>query len=73
VEKVTTAGGPGYVPPAERIAVFDNDGTLWSEQPMYAQAFFIFDRIKQLRPRPRRDRGRGLHAGGAGRGLRGGS
>jgi phosphoserine phosphatase len=50
VEKVTTAGGPGYVLPAERIAVFDNDGTLWSEQPMYVQAVFIFDRIKALAP-----------------------
>jgi hypothetical protein len=46
VEDVTREGGAGYVPPAERIAVFDNDGCLWSEQPMYFQAFFIFDRIK---------------------------
>ena len=36
------------IPPAERIATFDNDGCLWSEQPMYFQAFFIFDRIKTL-------------------------
>jgi phosphoglycolate phosphatase-like HAD superfamily hydrolase len=50
VEGATRAGGPGYVAPAERIAVFDNDGTLWSEQPMYFQAFFIFDRIKALGP-----------------------
>ena len=50
VEKVTREGGPGYVPPAERIAVFDNDGTLWSEQPMYFQAFFVFDRVKALAP-----------------------
>lgn len=50
VDKVTREGSPGFVPPAERIAVFDNDGTLWSEQPMYFQAFFIFDRIKQLAP-----------------------
>jgi phosphoglycolate phosphatase-like HAD superfamily hydrolase len=50
VEKVTKEGGPGFVPPAERIAVFDNDGCLWSEQPMYFQAFYIFDRIKQLAP-----------------------
>ena len=35
---------------AERIATFDNGGTLWSEQPMYFQAFFVFDRIKQLAP-----------------------
>lgn len=49
VAKATTAGD-GFVPPAERIAVFDNDGTLWAEQPMYFQAFFIFDRIKALAP-----------------------
>jgi len=39
-----------FVPSGERIATFDNDGTLWAEQPMYFQAFFIFDRIKQLAP-----------------------
>ena len=50
VEQTTTSGSPGFVPVAERIAVFDNDGTLWSEQPMYFQAFFIFDRIRQLAP-----------------------
>jgi len=50
VEKVTKEGGPDFVPPAERIATFDNDGTLWAEQPMYFQAFFILDRIKQLAP-----------------------
>ena len=50
VEKVTKEGSPDFVPAPERIAVFDNDGTLWSEQPMYFQAFFIFDRIKQLAP-----------------------
>jgi phosphoserine phosphatase len=50
VQKVTTRSSPDHVPPAERIAVFDNDGTLWSEQPMYFQAFFIFDRIKALAP-----------------------
>lgn len=50
VEKVTTKGGTDYVPPAERIATFDNDGCLWSEQPMYFQAFYIFDRIKELAP-----------------------
>jgi phosphoglycolate phosphatase-like HAD superfamily hydrolase len=48
VEKTTTASSPDFVPLPERIAVFDNDGTLWSEQPMYFQAFFVFDRIKQL-------------------------
>jgi len=50
VEKVTQPGSPGFVPPAERIAVFDNDGTLWAEQPMYVQALFVFDRIKALAP-----------------------
>jgi phosphoglycolate phosphatase-like HAD superfamily hydrolase len=47
---VTKEGSPDFVPVAERIATFDNDGTLWSEQPMYFQAFFIFDRIKALAP-----------------------
>ncbi len=51
VEKVTTPGSPGFVPPAERIAVFDNDGTLWAEQPMYFQLFFALDRVKALAPR----------------------
>jgi hypothetical protein len=50
VEHVTRQGASDFVPAAERIAVFDNDGTLWAEQPMYFQAFFIFDRIKQLAP-----------------------
>ena len=50
VGKVTKEGSPDFVPPAERIAVFDNDGCLWAEQPMYFQALFIFDRIKQLAP-----------------------
>jgi phosphoserine phosphatase len=48
VEKTTRVGSPDFVPAPERIAVFDNDGTLWSEQPMYFQAFFAFDRIRQL-------------------------
>lgn len=50
VEKVTTTGSPEYVPPAERIATFDNDGTLWGEQPVYVQLLFVFDRIKALAP-----------------------
>ena len=50
VEKVTKESSPNFVPPAERIATFDNDGCLWAEQPMYFQAFFIFDRIKALAP-----------------------
>lgn len=48
VAKVTQASGSDYVPPAERIAVFDNDGTLWSEQPMYVQLAFALDRVKAL-------------------------
>jgi len=50
VEAVTKPGGPDFVPPAERIAVFDNDGTLWSEQPMYVQLAFALDRVKALAP-----------------------
>jgi phosphoserine phosphatase len=50
VTKVTTPDSPDFVPPAQRIAVFDNDGTLWGEQPMYFQAFFAFDRVKALAP-----------------------
>jgi phosphoglycolate phosphatase-like HAD superfamily hydrolase len=48
VEHVTKEGGRDYVPPAERIAVFDNDGTLWAEQPMYFQLAFALDRVKAL-------------------------
>jgi phosphoglycolate phosphatase-like HAD superfamily hydrolase len=48
VEMVTTENSSTFIPVAERIAVFDNDGTLWAEQPMYVQALFTFDRIKQL-------------------------
>ena len=47
---MTTQGGPDFVPPAERIATFDNDGTLWIEQPMYVQLAFILDRVKALAP-----------------------
>jgi len=50
VEGVTDPTSKDYVPPAERIAVFDNDGTLWSEQPMYFQLAFILDRVKALAP-----------------------
>jgi len=50
VRKTTDKASPDYVPPAERIATFDNDGTLWSEQPMYVQALFAFDRVKALAP-----------------------
>lgn len=50
VERVTTPGSAEFVPPAERIAVFDNDGTLWSEQPMYVQLAFALDRVKVMAP-----------------------
>ena len=48
VTAVTKEGGPQFIPTGERIATFDNDGTLWSEQPMYFQLAFIFDRVKAL-------------------------
>jgi phosphoglycolate phosphatase-like HAD superfamily hydrolase len=50
VEKVTKEGSPDFVPVAQRIATFDNDGTLWAEQPMYFQFLFALDRIKALAP-----------------------
>jgi hypothetical protein len=50
VAKVAKEGSPDFVPPAERIAVFDNDGTLWSEQPMYFQLAFALDRVMALAP-----------------------
>jgi hypothetical protein len=48
VERVTSTGTADFVPPEQRIAVFDNDGTLWSEQPMYVQMAFVLDRVKLL-------------------------
>jgi len=51
VNAVIEPGGKDFVPPAERIATFDNDGCLWSEQPVYFQALFIRDRIKALAPK----------------------
>ncbi|MGZ8212650.1 MAG: HAD family hydrolase [Burkholderiales bacterium] len=50
VAKVTKKGGKDYVAPAQRIATFDNDGTLWAEQPMYFQLAFALDRVKALAP-----------------------
>jgi phosphoglycolate phosphatase-like HAD superfamily hydrolase len=50
VAAVTEKGGRDYVEPAERIAVFDNDGTLWVEYPMYTQILFAFERVKELAP-----------------------
>jgi len=51
VARVTTVGHADFVPPADRIAVFDNDGTLWVEQPLPVQACFVLDRIRALAPR----------------------
>ncbi len=50
VDAVTTPGSDSYVDPAERIAVFDNDGTLWAEQPAYFQLAFALDQVKQMAP-----------------------
>ncbi|GLZ86340.1 haloacid dehalogenase [Metapseudomonas resinovorans] len=50
VAAVTTEGGKDFVPEAERIAVFDNDGTLWSEQPMYFEVLFAMDEVRRLAP-----------------------
>jgi hypothetical protein len=50
VEATTKASGPDFVPPAERIAVFDNDGTLWVEHPIYTQLAFELERVKALAP-----------------------
>jgi phosphoglycolate phosphatase-like HAD superfamily hydrolase len=48
VSRVTYEDGLDFVPPAERIATFDNDGTLWCEQPLQVQIFFLIDRVKEL-------------------------
>jgi phosphoserine phosphatase len=50
VRRVTIAGGPDFVKPEDRIAVFDNDGTLWSEQPVAFQFAFVLDRLKAMAP-----------------------
>lgn len=50
VQRVTKRGSPDFVPAAERIAVFDNDGTLWTESPFYSQGFFVVDRVHALTP-----------------------
>jgi len=50
VAAVTDPAGSDFVPPSERIATFDNDGTLWSEQPIYFQLLFVLDRIKTMAP-----------------------
>jgi len=48
VERVTTEGGPDYVPPSERIAIYDNDGTLWCEKPMPVEVVFILQRLAEM-------------------------
>jgi len=50
VKQTVTEGGEGFVAPEDRIAVFDNDGTLWTEQPYYIQLGFMLDRVKKLAP-----------------------
>ena len=50
VSRLTESAGPDYVAPEQRVATFDNDGTLWAEQPMYFQLAFIVDRVKTLAP-----------------------
>jgi phosphoglycolate phosphatase-like HAD superfamily hydrolase len=50
VQQVTDSAGPAFVPESERVAVFDNDGTLWAEQPMYFQLAFAIDRVRALAP-----------------------
>jgi phosphoserine phosphatase len=51
VARVTREDGPDFVPPSERIAAFDNDGTLWAEQPIYVQLAFALDRVRDLAPK----------------------
>ncbi|MBS1212187.1 MAG: NapD-like protein, partial [Proteobacteria bacterium] len=48
VQTTTTQGNPNFVPPAERIATFDQDGTLWVEHPMYSQVMYILERVPAL-------------------------
>jgi phosphoglycolate phosphatase-like HAD superfamily hydrolase len=50
VDKVTDSDSPDFVPVEERVATFDNDGTLWSEQPLYFQGFFAIDQIRNMAP-----------------------
>jgi len=50
VERVTKPASPDFVEPARRIATFDNDGTLWAEQPLYFQFLFALERVKTLAP-----------------------
>ena len=54
VARVTQEGGRDYVPPAERIATFDNDSTLWCEQPLQVQVFFAWTGSRRSRRKTRR-------------------
>ena len=65
VARVTAPGGPDFVPPEQRIATFDNDGTLWCEQPMYVQVAFALDRVKALAPDASGMEGQAAVQGGA--------
>jgi phosphoglycolate phosphatase-like HAD superfamily hydrolase len=51
IEKVTKENGPDYVPPAECIAIFDSDGTLWPETPLPTELYFVIQRLRQLAPK----------------------
>jgi hypothetical protein len=66
VRGVTTAGGSHFVKPEDRIAVFDNDGTLWSEQPMPFQFAFVIDRLKEIAPPASRMERQATHGGCSG-------
>ena len=71
VAAVTREGSPDFVPVPQRIATFDNDGTLWVEQPMYTQLTFALDRVKALAPRAPRVEGKAALQGGNRRGHEG--
>ncbi len=66
VDKVTKPGSPDFVAPEKRIAAFDNDGTLWIEQPMYVQLAFLLDRVAALAPEHPEVEGHPAVQGGAG-------
>ncbi len=50
IARVTRQGSPDFVAPEDRIATFDNDGTLWTEQPIYTEFAFVFDRVGEMAP-----------------------
>ena len=70
VERVTTEGGPDYVPPSERIAVYDNDGTLWCEKPMPIELGFILMRLAEMAEQDESLRDEAAVAGRVREGLR---